>query len=157
MKKRIISALLIVTIFATLFALVACNDKGDAVVTFVKTDGAKIIDENGKAMECAITCITAAENQKLRKDSLRNIPVPGKRGQYTQEMDTAQYQAKLAARCVVFPDLNNAELQESYGVMGAEQLTGAMLTPAEFGDLIIAITELCGFTADGELVDEAKN
>lgn len=50
MKKRIISALLIVAIFATLFALVACNDKGDAVVTFVKTDGAKIIDENGKAI-----------------------------------------------------------------------------------------------------------
>lgn len=49
MKKRIISALLIVTIFAALFALVACNDKGD-VVTFVKTDGAKIIDENGKAI-----------------------------------------------------------------------------------------------------------
>lgn len=50
MKKRIISALLIVTIFATLFALVACNDKGNDVVTFVKTDGAKIIDENGKAI-----------------------------------------------------------------------------------------------------------
>ncbi len=34
-----------------LFALVACNDKGgDAVVTFVKTDGAKIIDENGDAI-----------------------------------------------------------------------------------------------------------
>lgn len=54
MKKRIISALLIVTIFATLFALVACNDKGDdksgESVTFVKTDGAKIIDENGNAI-----------------------------------------------------------------------------------------------------------
>lgn len=117
----------------------------------------RFVDENGKAMEWEITCITAAENQKLRKDSLRNIPIPGKRGQYTQEMDTAQYQAKLAARCTVFPDFNDAELQESYGVMGAEQLAGAMLTPAEFDDLIIAITELCGFTAEGELVAEAKN
>ena len=43
----------------------------------------RFVDENGKAMEWEITCITAAENQKLRKDSLRNIPVPGKRGQYT--------------------------------------------------------------------------
>ncbi len=54
MKKRIISALLIVTIFATLFALVACNDKGGDKsgdgVTFVKTDGSKIIDENGNAI-----------------------------------------------------------------------------------------------------------
>ena len=117
----------------------------------------RFTDENGKAMEWEITCITAAENQKLRKDSLRNIPIPGKRGQYTQEMDTAQYQAKLAARCTVFPDFNDAELHESYCVMGAEQLAGAMLTPAEFDDLIIAITELCGFTAEGELVAEAKN
>ncbi len=117
----------------------------------------RFVDENGKAVEWEITCITAAENQKLRKDCLRNVPVAGKRGQYTQEMDTAQYQAKLATRCVVFPDLNDVTLLESYGVMGAEQLIGTMLTPAEFDDLIIAITELCGFTAEGELVDDAKN
>lgn len=117
----------------------------------------RFADENGNAMEWEITCITAAENQKLRKDSLRSVPVPGKRGQYTQEMDTAQYQAKLAAKCTIFPDFNNTELQESYGAMSAEQLAGIMLTPAEFDDLIIAITELCGFTADGELADEAKN
>lgn len=117
----------------------------------------RFVDENGEIMEWEIACITATENQKLRKDSMRNVPVPGKRGQYTQEMDAVQYQAKLAARCVIFPDLNNTELQGSYGVMSAEQLTGAMLTPAEFDNLIIAITELCGFTTDGELVDEAKN
>lgn len=117
----------------------------------------RFVDENGKTMEWEITCITAAENQKLRKGSLRNVPITGKRGQYTQEMDTAQYQAKLAVRCTVFPDFNDEELQESYGVMGAEQLAGAMLTPAEFDDLIIAITELCGFTTEDELVTEAKN
>ena len=49
MKKRIVSTLLIVVIFAMMFALVACNDKTESV-TFVKTDGAKIIDENGKAI-----------------------------------------------------------------------------------------------------------
>ena len=86
----------------------------------------RFTDENGEAMEWEITCITAAENQKLRRDSLRSIPVNGKRGQYTQELDTAQ-------------------------------LVGIMLTPAEFDDLVIAITELCGFTTDGEIVDEAKN
>ena len=41
----------------------------------------RFTDENGKAMEWEITCITAAENQKLRRDSLRSIPVNGKRGQ----------------------------------------------------------------------------
>ena len=129
----------------------------------IKVDNRKIavsrrfIDENGNAMEWEITCITAAENQKIRKDSLRNVPMTGKRGQYTQDFDTAQYQAKLAARCVVFPDLNDAAVQESYGVMGAEALISSMLTPGEFDNLILAITELCGFTTEGEQVDEAKN
>ena len=117
----------------------------------------RFVDEKGNTMEWEITCITAAENQKLRRDSQRNVPVPGKRGQYSQEMDMARYQAKLASRCVVFPDLNDASLQESYGVMSAEQLAGAMLTPAEFDDLIFAITDLCGFTSDNELTEEAKN
>lgn len=117
----------------------------------------RFVDEEGKAIEWEIACITAAENQKLRKSSLRNIPIQGKRGQYTQEIDSAAYQAKLAARCTVFPDFNNAELQESYGVMSAEQLAGVMLTPAEFDELILAITDLCGFTTEGELVEEAKN
>ena len=117
----------------------------------------RFTDENGKPMEWEITCITAAENQKIRKESIRNVQVNGKRGQYTQDFDTAQYQAKLAVKCTVFTDLNDADLQESYGVMGAEALISAMLTPGEFDNYILAITELCGFTADGDLVDEAKN
>lgn len=117
----------------------------------------RFVDENGKTMEWEITCITAAENQKLRKDCLHSVPVSGKRGQYTQEMDTAQYQAKLVARCTVFPDFNDAELQESYGVMGAEPLIGTMLTPAEFDSLLLAIMDLCGFTGENDLVSDAKN
>lgn len=117
----------------------------------------RFTDESGAPIEWELSCITASENQKIRKDSMRNIPMKGKRGQYTQDFDAAQYQAKLASRCVVFPDLNDASLQESYGVMGAEALISTMLTPGEFDDLIIAITELCGFTTDGELVEEAKN
>lgn len=116
----------------------------------------RFVDENGKPMEWEITCITASENQKLRKESTRNVPT-SKRGQYTQDFDTALYQAKLATKCVVFPDLNDKELQDSYGVMSAEQLISAMLTPGEFDDLILAIVELNGFTTEGEMVDEAKN
>ena len=139
----------------TLSAFLAQNAK--------KVDNRKIAasprfaDENGNPMEWEITCITAGENQKIRKDSIRNIPVTGKRGQYTQDFDAAQYQAKLAVRCTVFPDLNDKELQDSYGVMSAEQLISAMLTPGEFDNYILAITELNGFNTEGELVDEAKN
>ena len=117
----------------------------------------RFTDENGKPVEWEITCITASENQKLRKESMRNVST-GKRGQYTQDFDTALYQAKLATKCVVFPDLNDRDLQNSYGAMSAEQLISAMLTPGEFDTLILAIMELNGFTTtEGELVEEAKN
>lgn len=117
----------------------------------------RFTDEDGKPIEWEITCITAGENQRLRKDAMRDVPVPGKRGQYKQEIDISKYQAKLLSRCVVYPDLNNAELQDSYGAVGSDDLISMMLTPGEFDDLVLAVTELCGFTTDGELIEEAKN
>lgn len=117
----------------------------------------RFLDENGNPVEWEIKSITADENQKLRKSCMRSTPVPGKRGQFTQDFDTASYQAKLAVKCVVYPDLNTQELQDSYSVMGAEQLISAMLTPGEFDNLISEILEHNGFSDMGDLVEEAKN
>lgn len=139
----------------TLSAFFAQNAKKADNRKFVASN--RFTGENGKPIEWEIASITAGENQKLRKSCMKSVPVSGKRGQYTQEFDTATYQAKLAVKCVVFPDLNDAALQESYGVMGAEQLVSAMLMPGEFDELISTILEINGFTDVGELVDEAKN
>ncbi len=117
----------------------------------------RFVGEDGKPMEWEICSITAGENAKLRKSCMKSVPVQGKRGQYTQEFDTHTYQSKLAAKCVVFPDLDDLELQESYGVMGAEQLIAKMLTGGEFDNLVAAILDLNGFADDVELEDEAKN
>lgn len=139
----------------TLSAFFAQNAKKADNRKFVASN--RFTGENGKPIEWEIASITAGENQKLRKSCMKSVPVSGKRGQYTQEFDTATYQTKLAVKCVVFPDLNDAALQESYGVMGAEQLVSAMLMPGEFDELISTILEINGFTDVGELVDEAKN
>lgn len=117
----------------------------------------RFVDGDGNPEEWEIRCITSGENQKLRKDCMISVPIPGKRGQYKQEFDTAAYQAKLAAKCVVYPPLDNAELQDSYGVKGAEQLVNAMLISAEFDDLVAAILDHNGFSDMNELVEEAKN
>lgn len=117
----------------------------------------RFVDENGKPMQWEICCITADENARLRKECMRSVPVPGRRGQYTQEFDAMAYQSKIAARCTVFPNLNDAELQASYGVNGAEKLVTTMLSAGEFEDYSAKILELNGFSAADELVDEAKN
>ncbi len=139
----------------TLSAFFAQNAKKTDNRKFVASS--RFIGDDGNPLEWELAAITAGENQRLRKNCMKSVPVNGKRGQYTQEFDTATYQAKLAVKCVVFPDLNNAELQESYGVMGAEQLISAMLMPGEFDELISTILDLNGFTDMGEMVDEAKN
>ncbi|MNN89462.1 Phage XkdN-like protein [compost metagenome] len=59
---------------------------------------------------------------------------------------------------MTFPDLKNAELQKSYGVMGAEALLHKMLLPGEYANLVQKVQELNGFDADmNELVEEVKN
>lgn len=117
----------------------------------------RFTDENGKPLQWEIRCISASENQKIRNDSIRDIPVPGKRGQFTQKVDVPQYQAKIAVKCTVFPDLNNIELQDSYDVKKAEDLISSMLTPGEFDEYVAQILNLCGFKSADELTEEAKN
>lgn len=117
----------------------------------------RILDEKGNPELWEIECITAAENQQLRKSCIRSVPVPGRKGQYTQEFDASAYQAKIAVRCTVWPSLDDVALQESYEVMGAEALLTKMLTPGEFEDYSTKVLEINGFTDTGELVEEVKN
>ena len=139
----------------SLSAFLAQNAKKVENKKIVVSD--RFVDDNGKPMEWEICCISASENAKIRKSCIRSVPMPGKRGQYTQEPDTQAYQAKIAARCVVFPDLNSKELQESYGVMGAEQLVTTMLNSGEFDELVADILDHNGFADVDEMVDDAKN
>ena len=86
----------------------------------------RIKGEDGKPMEWEICCISADEYAHIRSACIRQVPVPGKKGQYTQQLDTYTFQAKVAARCTVFPDLNNAALQNDWGVAKPEELIGKL-------------------------------
>ena len=68
------------------------------------------------------------------------------------------YLGKLAVACTVYPNLNDKGLQDSYHVMGAEDLLKTMLTPGEYTDYVAKVQEVCGFdTTLQDEVDEAKN
>ena len=109
-------------------------------------------------LQWEICCITSEEDEGIRKSCTRKVPVPGKRNQFTQETDYNKYLGKLAARCTVFPNLNDAELQDSYGVNGSDALLKTMLKPGEYADYLAKIQEVNGFEVTLEdLVDEAKN
>lgn len=117
----------------------------------------RFIGDDGKPVPWEICCITAKENAQIRKSCMKQVPVQGRRGQFTQSFDANGYLAKVAVRCTVFPDLNNKELQDSYHVMDAEQLVTTMLTAGEFEDYSTKVLEVNGFEDEADLVEEAKN
>jgi len=114
--------------------------------------------EDMKPIPWEIRPITGNDDEAIRKSCMKRVPIPGKRGQYQQETDYNMYLGKLAVACVVYPNLNDQELQDSYKVMGADALLKTMLTPGEYADLLAKVQEVCGFdTTLQEDVDAAKN
>lgn len=118
----------------------------------------RFLDNNKKPVEWELSCVTSTEDEALRKECTRRVPVPGRKGQYAQETDFNKYLGVLAARCTVFPNLNDKELQDSYHVMGADSLLKAMLTAGEYANYLEKVQEVNGFDLSmNELADEAKN
>ena len=118
----------------------------------------RFLGADKKPIQWEIRCITPAEDEEIRRECLRRAPVPGKKGQFVAEVDADLYMGKLAAKCTVFPDLNDKDLQDSYGVMGAEELLDVMLLPGEKDALGAKVQEINGYDAEAdEQVEEAKN
>ncbi|MEK3993714.1 phage portal protein [Psychrobacillus sp. FSL K6-2365] len=118
----------------------------------------RFVNEDGKPIEWEIASITSDEDELLRKTCTKRVPVPGKRNMYVPETDFNAYVTKLAVKCTIYPNLNDKEVQDSYNVMGAEQLLKIMLTPGEYADYANKVQEVNGFNIPLEdAVEEAKN
>ena len=98
-----------------------------------------------------IRAIGADEDEEIRTRC--TVRVSDGSGGTFPECDPNRYLTALAAASVVHPDLDDAKLQNSYGVLGRERLLLKMLTKAEFDALCAAITKE-GFA---DLVEQAKN
>lgn len=118
-----------------------------------------LCDEKGTPLLWEIKPLTTKEDASIREACTLELPVKGRAGMYRPKMDGNKYLAKMAARCVVFPNLDDKDLQNSYGVMGAEQLITEMIdNPGEYNDFMNKIQEFHGFKETfQEKVDEAKN
>lgn len=114
--------------------------------------------KDGKPIEWEIKAISSTDDEALRKDCTRRVPVAGKKGQYSKETDIELYMGRLAAACTAYPDLDNAALQDNYHVKSADALLKAMLLPGEYLNYVAKVQQVCGFdTSMDERVEEAKN
>ena len=78
---------------------------------------------------------------------------------FRPKVKTSEYLAKMIVASVVYPDLYDKELQDSYGVMTPEDLVYAMVDNAgEYQELTVWLQNFQGFTKSmDDKVDEAKN
>lgn len=131
------------------------DENGEKIVTGKDAKGNPIYKM--KPVNWKIKAIDSDLDEALRKDCTKKVP-SGKRGQFTQELDTDKYIGKMCVACTVYPDLNNAELQDSYKVKSADALLKRMLLPGEYTDYKSKVMEVNGYDMSmEELVDEAKN
>lgn len=118
----------------------------------------RFVDEKKKPIEWEIQCISSQKDEEIRKTSTKRVQIPGKKNQYQPETDFNKYLGLLAVECTVFPNLNDVELQNSYGVMGADSLLKTMLLPGEYAEYLQKVQEVNGFEVSFEdKVQEAKN
>ena len=124
----------------------------------VKYVASKRYVKNKKPVEWELKAVSSDLDEALRKECTKRVPVSGKRGQYNQETDTDKYIGKLCVACTVYPNLNDAELQDSYGVKSADELLKKMLLPGEYTEYKAKVMEVNGYDLGmEELVEEAKN
>ena len=109
--------------------------------------------ENGKPVPFVIRPITQKENEVIIRQNTKK----SKKNEQP-EFDRVAYQHSLVAAAVVEPDLENAELQKAYGVIGAPKLLAEMLYIGEFAILMKEVQELSGLDIDiNDDIEEAKN
>lgn len=116
-------------------------------------------DENGDTLQWELKHLTSRENDLIRDECTSEIPIAGKPNMYRPKLNASLYLRKLIAASVVYPDLYDAQLQDSYGVKSPEDLIYAMVDePGEYSELAAYIQKLNGFDVTlEEKAEQAKN
>jgi len=118
-----------------------------------------LMDKNGEALKWEFRHIGSKENEAMRDSCTVEVQVTGKPNLFRPKLNTSMYLSKMIVASTVFPDLYDAELQDSYGVKTPEELLYALVdNPGEYSELCTWIQRFQGFakTLD-EKVEEAKN
>ena len=109
--------------------------------------------ENGKVVPFVIRPLTQEENAALLKQYRKVDKNSG-----TEIFNRIGYNQAMVATAVVEPDLNSAELQKAWGVLGPERVLTTMLYVGEYSKLMEEVQKLSGLDTDiNDEIEEAKN
>lgn len=118
-----------------------------------------LTDEKGQPLLWEIRPLTSKETNRLTDECTFQEQVPGKPNVFRNKINSTKLLQKMMVASVVFPNLNDKDLQDSYGVMTPEELIIEMVDdPGEYNNFGKYLNELNGFNEGiNEKVEEAKN
>ena len=127
------------------------------VVNETEYVASKRIKVNGEPVAWKIKTLATDETEKMRKKYTKRITDRITR-QSEERFDATAYNEDVLSKAITYPNLYDAELQDSWGVTEPVELVKAMLTPGEYADLLAAVTEAQGYDVGMEdKVKEVKN
>ena len=113
----------------------------------------RFINEDGSPIEWVLHPISTKRVEEITK---RNTKTAIKNGKKESTVNEENLNAELLEAVVLYPSLNDAELQDSYGVSSANELLSVMLYPGETQVLTNALQEVMAGTKAND-IDELKN
>lgn len=115
------------------------------------------VDAQGNPIAWKLRPLSNAELDKLR-DRFTTRSKNKMTGQTDERFDREGFTMEMALTSIVFPELKDERLQDSYGVADAEDVLKAMLSPGELQDLFLAVNEVSDFEVGmNEKIKIAKN
>jgi len=113
-------------------------------------------DDAGNTVKFEIKSISNEMDDVLRKQNTRQVKKA--KGVIVPELDQQKYFVDLVLKSLVYPDLDDKELQDSWGVMDSRELINAMLLPGEYTALLQEVQKINGWDLNvEEIKDEVKN
>lgn len=113
----------------------------------------RFTNEDGTPIEWVLHPISTKLVEEITK---RNTKTTIKNGKKESIVNEENLNAELLEAVVLYPSLNDAELQDSYGVSSANELLSVMLYPGETQVLTNALQEVMAGTKAND-IDELKN
>ena len=113
----------------------------------------RFTNEDGTPIEWVLHPISTKRVEEITK---RNTKTTIKNGKKESIVNEENLNAELLEAVVLYPSLNDAELQDSYGVSSANELLSVMLYPGETQVLTNALQEVMSGTKAND-IDELKN
>ena len=113
----------------------------------------RFTNEDGSPIEWVLHPISTKRVEEITK---RNTKTTIKNGKKESTINEENLNAELLEAVVLYPSLNDAELQDSYGVSSANELLSVMLYPGETQILTNALQEVMSGTKAND-IDELKN